>query len=143
VEGSWEQKDVDGAITAIMKISGNQSDKLSGRLDCATKLLTLLHNWKAGHSITLSDHINITKAIQTLYDNAFFFKSLKKNMTKFNGTLHCEACLASLLPGPQLNHLGKWNMIGSKYDDTLAQMKVRCCFRLVLYFLSSDPHDFV
>jgi hypothetical protein len=56
---------------------------------------------------------------ESLSNTANFFAFLRKP-TEFRGRLHCEACLASLLPA----HLGEDITIDSKHEGVLAQMKV-------------------
>ena len=61
----------------------------------------------------------IAHTIESLYDSGRFFAFLSEK-NDFKGTLHCEACLTSLLP----HHFGKDVTIDSIYEGVLPQVKV-------------------
>ena len=78
----------------------------------------MLGRWKAQEDLSGSLIPEITRSIQSLHDKAKFFVDLVKmnEEPNFTGTLHCEACIASLL-----NHSVNDDR---KYEDLLIQLKV-------------------
>ena len=114
-EKLWIQRDVEKTIIEIELL---KNSALPGIKGCAEKLYNMLCGWKAQPESPGNLILDITHSIQSLCDNAKFFADLVKmnDAPNFTGTLHCEACLASLI-----NHSVNDN---SKYEDLLIQLKV-------------------
>ena len=86
---SWGKKDISNTIKNINEL---QDSTLPGWHHGVATLLNLLD---ASLYLTSSEDCTISNKIQSLCDSTSFFNSL--NSQKFWGTVHCEACLASLL----------------------------------------------
>lgn len=113
----WGEHDVESTIEQITSL---KNSTLPGFRDFADKLHEKLRGWTTQSPETLTN--DITNSIQSLCDNAFIFHSfIQKGGEKFTGTLHCEACLASLLNN-SLAFTG--NSDGIRKYDILAQLKV-------------------
>ena len=95
--------------------------KTAGWHTGARKLVTTIRNYYAAPSTDKCDELSkITCTIESLCDSGNFFASLSE-ANVFTSTMHCEACLASLLP----HHSGNDVTIDSKqHEAVLAQMKV-------------------
>jgi hypothetical protein len=122
VKTCWKMKDLWNTIKNLEQV---KSSNLPGWEECATNLLVKL---KGLTSVPESDSDlfrEVSDDIQALWDSARFFASLG-NTQPFFGTLHCEACLASLLNENTTNSKG-----------ISAQMKVGYVSNL---FLSSVSH---
>jgi hypothetical protein len=134
----WQKRDSSKQLTiskfkhevnyAIKKLS---TSKLPGWSECADKLTTMLSTW-TGNSDNSLLVVDITNMIDSLYDSANLFVYFDNitNKPAFYGTLHCEACLASLF-----DH--RTEGIDSKMEAISAQMKVCDAFPTCL---SSDPY---
>jgi hypothetical protein len=119
----WVHRNFDVENTKFQINQLKKSSALPGFKKCAEKLYDMLDCYHKSQSdsespgtVTLIS--DITHLIQSLCDNAdMFVKMNKMNDTpNFTGTLHCEACLASLL-NRSVND-------DSKYEDILVQLKV-------------------
>ena len=120
VRSCWNQKNKDATIKSLAQL--HQILSHPGAFDwhkSASNLRAMINDYyeKTPSSDELSN--KITNTIESLFDSARFFVFLSESSV-FSGTLHCEACLASLLP----THLGKHVTIDSKHEGVLAQMKV-------------------
>jgi hypothetical protein len=123
VKTFWRKKDLRNTIKNLEQV---RSSNLPGWEEYATNLLVKL---KGLTSLPESDSDlfrEVSDDIQVLWDSARFFASLG-NTQSFSGTLHCEACLASLLDENTTNGKG-----------ISAQMKVGYVSNL---FLSSVSHS--
>jgi hypothetical protein len=111
----WVTREVDATIMNTDKL---KKSALPGWPSCVEKLLANLKDWKSQEHPSEFLSREITNLIQSLCDSSTLFSSLAKGL-KFLGTLHCEACLASLL-----QDFLKDIAIDSKFEDILARMKV-------------------
>ena len=111
----WNARD---AEKTIKKLELLKNSGLPGIPECAEKTYNMLGRWKAQEDLSGSLIPEITRSIQSLHDKAKFFVDLVKmnEEPNFTGTLHCEACIASLL-----NHSVNDDR---KYEDLLIQLKV-------------------
>jgi hypothetical protein len=103
-------KDKDSTISCL---EGLQTSNVTSWVKCADKILVKLN------ADDLSDQMSaeITSEIDSLSTSALFFDALAQSRptfeSSFPGTLHCEACLASLMADSSLAD-----------ENLLAQMKV-------------------
>jgi hypothetical protein len=112
----WIDRDTDKTIKQLGLLMGSG---LPGIHECAEKTHGRL---KAKTDLSGNFDLEITRSIQSMLDNAKFFVDLLKMIEapNFTGTLHCEACLASLLKY-LLND-------DRKHEDLLKQLKVGYAF---------------
>ena len=96
--------------------------------ESAMKLLERFENLVILPSLESKEFSEITEDINSLWASCMFFASLEPALKKFTGTLHCEACLASLL-----------DETATFSRDILTQMRVGCITNL---FLSLESHFF-
>ena len=124
VRRCWKQEDKDSTIKHLAKFISSHSETSDWHRNVG-KLAATINDYYANDNITNKIELfdSITNTIQSLHDAAIFYLFLsKKDFSKtFSGTLHCEACLTSLLSP----HLGNDITIDSKHKDVLEQMKVR------------------
>jgi len=111
---AWSRGDKDATIRCFEKL---MTSKVKSWVKCAERMLAMLSN------DSFSD--DITTEIQSMCKSTAFFDALAADKG-FSGTLHCEACLASLLAKDSL---------ASK--EILARMKVSQVSDL---FLSPESH---
>jgi hypothetical protein len=90
------------------------ASKLPGWSASAEELAKMLNKWKPGE---VSIGKEITDMIQSLHDSVILFEGFER--TTFSGTLHCEACLASVLNQDFVDI-----KIRNKYQDILQHTKV-------------------
>ena len=88
---AWNRKDVNTTIKCLETL---QTSNLTSWVDCTKKLLVTLNHLNSRPGDNLFNVIS-TK-IQSLCNGAKFFNTLNDNKP-FKATLHCEACLVSLL----------------------------------------------
>jgi len=119
------ERDVKFIKIELQKLSSSSSE---GWSTPATKLLEALNKFVTPPSSESKEFTKITQDINSLLAGCTFFASLDTAQRKFMGTLHCEACLASLL-----------DETATFSGDILAQMKVGCVTDL---FLSLESHFF-
>jgi len=107
--------------------------KLPGWSEHADNLEGWLEQWQSSNDPQLES--NIAEKIKLLIYSARFFQSFAQatNSDSFKGTLHCEACLASLLPGH--NETQDFN---AQLQHVLEETKVRCSSSLFLFL---DPYS--
>ena len=120
------------------KIIGER-DKIIG--DKAKAIITSIRTWEGNHREHLADNYKIANDIKELRGvlgelshHDLFFLNLEKKA--FKGTLHCEACLASLLPAFTLDIPAD----DSKYKEIEILPMMQVEYSLSDLFLSSDPH---
>ena len=112
---AWNRKDINTTIKCLETL---QTSNLMSWVDRTKKLLVTLNHLNSRPG---DDLFNVISAeIQSLCDGTKFFNTLNDNKP-FTGTLHCEACLASLLTGTT-----------SAIKDILAQMEVSYISNLFL-----------
>jgi hypothetical protein len=119
-ERAWNNRDKRNTTICFQTL---KTSNVKSWVKCAEKILVKLED------DNLSDQTSgeITSEIQSLRKSTFFFDALvEPKLSSFSGTLHCEACLASLLAESPL---------ASK--DILARMEVSQVSDL---FLSSESH---
>ena len=119
-ERAWNNRDKRNTTICFQTL---KTSNVKSWVKCAEKILVKLED------DNLSDQTSgeITSEIQSLRKSTFFFDALvEPKFSSFSGTLHCEACLASLLAESPL---------ASK--DILARMEVSQVSDL---FLSSESH---
>jgi hypothetical protein len=109
------KKDVNEIKSALVNL------KSSCWSESATKLLKTFENSVIPPTLESEEFSKISEDIDSLWASCMFFASLDAARKKFTGTLHCEACLASLL-----DETATFN------GDILAQMKVGMHHKLVL-----------
>ena len=123
-------------VQAIKKVELLGNSKLPGWRESAAKIILKIENLEATAPAS-SDRValvrDITCAVQSLVDSANFYADLK-GLQIFKGTLHCEACLASLL-ALLFNNIKN----DSKYEDILKELQVG--YAVSMLSLQSD-HDF-
>jgi hypothetical protein len=123
VKSSWKQKKKDVTIQHLAKFISFDSET-SDWHSSASKLAATINDYyaKTPSSDELFD--KITNTIQSLHDAAIFYLFLSKKdfSNEFSGTLHCEACLTSLLSAADSDND---ITIDSKHKDVLEEMKVR------------------
>lgn len=93
---AWDNNDVNKTFKYFQKL---ESSDWPGWRDCIQETLAML---RPLDSRTPSDDFSrkkISEAIDSLVESAKFFNCLNNDQA-FKGTLHCEACLASLLVEP-------------------------------------------
>jgi len=122
VKTFWRKQDLKNTIKNLEKV---KSSDLLGWKECATNLLVKLKGLTSLPELDSDLFREVSDDIQALWDSARFFSSLC-NTQSFSGTLHCEACLASLLGETKLDSKG-----------ISARMKVGYVSNL---FLSSVSH---
>src|SRR6266567_1047044 len=120
----WSGKRLDSTMKSLEDL---KSSNLPGWGEYATKLLAKLQGFKDPPESGSAMYHEISEDIQALLESTKFFASLD-DTPGFSGTLHCEACLASLLDK---------NATVSK--AILDQMEVGYISNL---FLSSESHFF-
>lgn len=121
IQSCWNKLDKHAAVKnkyAVRMVKNEvkrlSSCKLSSWSECESKLTDLLDKWQPKDALV---EANIDNMIQSMSDSTDFFEKLKNtNEQSFSGTLHCEACLASLL-GSETNNT-------ERYREILTQMKV-------------------
>lgn len=107
----WDKKDIGRTITSLEKI---RDSNFLGWGKCAKEQLVKLRELDGPPNDALS--CEISEAIGSLCDSAKFFDFLGQ-VRSFSGTMHCEACLASLLDETKTP--------GESPLGPLAQMEVR------------------
>jgi len=122
VKTFWRRQDLKNTIKNLEKV---KSSDLPGWEECATNLIVKLEGLTSPPELDSNLFREVSDDIQALWDSARFFSSLC-NTQSFSGTLHCEACLASLL-----------NKTENESKEISEQMKVGYVSNL---FLSSVSH---
>jgi len=123
IKTGWDQKNKDAIIQSLATLDKLFSNAQKyGWCNSASNLTAMINDFDFSAKPSSSDKLSdkITNRIESLADTGKFFAFMRKRI-EFRGRLHCEACLASLLPA----HLGEDVTIDSKHKGVLVQMKVR------------------
>jgi hypothetical protein len=135
--GEADSRKASHFLDHLMKLTDQEKDEIAA---VKKKISDWKHHVPSNSPDSRDDITNEIKALLDVFgelsDRDRFFLYLK-NMS-FTGTLHCEACLASLLPA-FTNDIVKGH---SGYKDIKVLSHMQVDYPLFRCFLSSDPHFF-
>jgi hypothetical protein len=116
------------ASTIKPKIESVRDSSVPACYQLGVLLCDILEKWVAGWIRPEEDHVfisSITTHLDALWQNCLVFNQLSKKQVGFSGSVHCEACLASLLSQDclaDLEHVDE--MTAEKLKAIVQELKV-------------------